>query len=264
MDSFLGLGGTAEPPNGVFAVRDDLLGSGSRPGPSLRSPDATSPPCPRWERRYAWGVCATDLLAILVVVVVGHVLGLGDYAPMFGGVISPALGLVVTLLTALCLLLTRAWDQRVLGQGSEEFSRLIRGFTTSAVVLGLAGLALELSAVRPWVFGLLPLAGLLSLIGRFSWRKWLHRNRALGRFMHPMLAVGTVESVEDVILRTRRDPYTGWDVRAVCTPTGTGHNGSPDILGVPVVGDLDSVADTVRDGIPVSYTHLTLPTILRV
>ena len=136
----------------------------------------------------------------------------------------------------------------MLGQGSEEFSRLIRGFTTSAVVLGLAGLALQLPAVRPWVFGLLPLAGLLSLLGRFWWRKWLHRRRGLGRFMHPMLAVGTVESVEDVILRTRRDPQTGWDVRAACTPTGTGHHGAGDILGVPVVGDLDSVAETVREG----------------
>jgi exopolysaccharide biosynthesis polyprenyl glycosylphosphotransferase len=163
-------------------------------------------------------------------------------------VISPGLGLVVTLVTALCMLLNRVWDPRVLGQGSEEFSRLIRGFTTSAVVLGLGGLALLLSAVRPWVFGLLPLAGGLSLIGRFSWRKWLHRNRARGRFLHPMLAVGTVESVEDVILRARRDPYTGWDVRAACTPTATGHHGAPDILGVPVIGDLDSVAENVREG----------------
>ena len=69
-----------------------------------------------------------------------------------------------------------------------------------------------------------------------------------GRFMHPMLAVGTVESVADVILRTRRDPQTGWNVRAACTPTGTGHDGAGDILGVPVVGDLDSVAETVREG----------------
>ena len=211
------------------------------------TPASMSVQRPRWERRYARVVrdrSGGDPRRRGI----GHILGLGDYAPMFGGMISPALGLVVTLLTALCLLLSRAWDQRVLGQGSEEFSRLIRGFTTAAVVLGLGGLALQLSAVRPWVFGLLPLAGLLSLLGRFWWRKWLHRRRGLGRFMHPMLAVGTVESVEDVILRTRRDPQTGWNVRAACTPTGTGHNGAGDILGVPVVGDLDAVAETVREG----------------
>ena len=124
----------------------------------------------------------------------------------------------------------------MLGQGSEEFTRLIAAFLTSAVVLGLAGLALALPAVRPWVFGLLPLAGLLSLIGRFWLRKWLHRNRAAGRFVHPVLAVGTVESVEDIIRRTRRDPHNGWVVRAACTPTGAGQDGAADILGVPRAG----------------------------
>ena len=245
MESFLELGGGAEHPTGLSDLREEPAGPRSGLGPVLPS-DGGSPTRPRWERRYALMVCATDLTAILIVVAVGHVLRLGDYSPKFGGEISPALGLVVTALTALVLVLTRAWDQRVLGQGSEEFSRLIRGFTTSAVVLGLAGLALQLPAVRPWVFGLLPLAGLLSLLGRFWWRKWLHHRRAVGRFMHPMLAVGTVESVEDVILRTRRDPQTGWNVRAACTPTGTGHHGAGDILGVPVVGDLDTVADAPR------------------
>ena len=187
-------------------------------------------------------------MAVLIVVVIGHILGLGNYQPSFGGVISPQLGLTITVLTAVTLALAKAWEPRVLGQGSEEFTRLIRGFTTAAVVLGLAGLALQLPALRPWVFGLLPLAGLLSLFGRFSLRKWLHRNRAVGRFVHPMLAVGTVESVEHIIRRTRRDPATGWVVRGACTPTGLGHDGAPDILGVPVVSDLDSVADTVREG----------------
>jgi exopolysaccharide biosynthesis polyprenyl glycosylphosphotransferase len=212
------------------------------------TPASMSVQRPRWEGRYARVVAASDLVAVLIVVVIGHVLGLGNYQPSLGGTISPELGLVITALTALALVVTRAWDQRVLGQGSEEFTRLIRGFTTAAVVLGLAGLALQLPALRPWVFGLLPLAGLLSLLGRFLLRKWLHRKRAAGRFVHPMLAVGTVESVEDIIRRTRRDPATGWIVRAACTPTGSGHGDSSAILGVPVVGDLDSVAETVREG----------------
>jgi hypothetical protein len=173
-------------------------------------------------------VAASDLMSVLVVVI-GHLLGLGNYG--FGGLISPQLGLVITALTALSLVMAQAWEPRVLGQGSEEFTRLIRGFVTAAVVLGLAGLALELPALRPWVFGLLPLAGLLSLIGRFSLRKWLHRQRAAGRFAHSMLAVGPVESVEDIIRRTRRDRHNGWIVRAACTPTGTGRDGASEIMG---------------------------------
>ena len=96
MESFLELGGGAEHPAGLSDLREDPAGSGSRLGPALRASDGVNPTRPRWERRYALAVCATDLVAILVVVAVGHILGLGDYAPRFGGMISPALGLVVT------------------------------------------------------------------------------------------------------------------------------------------------------------------------
>ncbi len=193
-------------------------------------------------------VVLVDMAAVLAVVGIGHALRLGNSAPMFGGPISPGLGLVITILTAASLFLTRAWDQRVLGHGYEEFSRLIRAFVTAVVVLGLVGLALQLSALRPWVFELLPLAGTLALLGRVGLRTWLHRHRANGRFAHPMLVVGTAESVTDLILRTRRDRHSGWVIRGACTPTGTGPDGADTILGVPVLGDLDSVTEVVRGG----------------
>ena len=66
--------------------------------------------------------------------------------------------------------------------------------------------------------------------------------------MHSMLAVGTIESVTDLISRTSRDRHNGWSVRGVCTPTGTGPAGAGHLLDVPVVGDLDCVADAAREG----------------
>lgn len=219
----------------------------STPGPT-GAPIRGAIPRPRWESRFALMVVISDLTAVASVVVVGHVLGLGNWAPQYGGQISPALGIVVAILTFVCLFITRVWDPRILGQGSEEFSRLMRAFITSAVLLGLLGLGLQLPAVRPWVFGLLPLAGTLSLAGRFALRKWLHHNRGRGRFIHSMLAIGTVESIEDLIGRTRRDQYNGWLVSGACTPTGAGADNSDTILGIPVLGDLDSVAEVVRRG----------------
>ena len=52
---------------------------------------------------------------------------------------------------------------------------------TSAVVLGLLGLALEATAARPWVFGLIPLAGLSAVLGRLALRRRLHRMRRSGQ-----------------------------------------------------------------------------------
>jgi hypothetical protein len=56
----------------------------------------------------------------------------------------------------------------VLGQGSEEFSRLLRAAVTLAVVVGMVGLVLNLPAVRPYVFGVVPVAFILAAVGRLD------------------------------------------------------------------------------------------------
>ncbi|MGH3801155.1 MAG: sugar transferase [Pseudonocardiaceae bacterium] len=159
-----------------------------------------------------------------------------------------ALGLGLMALTAVALGFSRAWDPTVLGQGSEEFSRLLRALVTVAVVIGMVGLAVRLPAVRPYVFGVIPVALLLAAVGRLAVRKVLHRRRRNGACMHEVLAVGTEDAVAKLITYTRRATHNGWTVTAACTPTGTGTDGGRSILDVPVVGDLDSVADVAGSG----------------
>jgi exopolysaccharide biosynthesis polyprenyl glycosylphosphotransferase len=200
-----------------------------------------------WEVRFRAGAIGFDLVAITTAVLIGLALGLGTHIPGYGDV-SPGVGIVAGLLMVSGLLATRAWDPRILGHGSEEFSRLIRAVVTSAVALGLLGLAVEALAVRPWVFGLMPLGGALAVGGRLVLRLQLYRLRTQGRCTLPVLAVGTVESITDLIKRTRRDSNRGWTVSGACTPTGAASPGTDGILGVPVVGDLDGVADAARIG----------------
>jgi exopolysaccharide biosynthesis polyprenyl glycosylphosphotransferase len=200
-----------------------------------------------WEVRFRTAAIITDLIAITIAVLVGLVLGYGTHVPEFGNV-SPGAGILSGLIMVCGLIATRAWDPRILGHGSEEFSRLIRAVVTSAVTLGLLGLALEALAARPWVFGLMPLGGVLAVVGRLVLRTCLYRLRKEGRCTLPVLAVGTIESVTDLITRTRRDTNRGWTVSGVCTPTGAAELGADRILGVPVVGDLDGVADAARKG----------------
>jgi len=211
--------------------------------PRIRDPA----PAHRWEMRFRGAAVATDLSAVTIAVLVGLTLGLGTHIPEFGDV-SPGVGILAGVLMVGGLVVSRAWDPRILGHGSEEFSRLLRAVVTSAVTLGLLGLAFEALAARPWVFGLMPMDGALAAGGRLVLRLRLHRLRKQGRCALPVLAVGTVESVTDLITRTRRDSNRGWVVSGVCTPTGAADLGMDEILGVPVVGDLDGVADAARDG----------------
>lgn len=202
---------------------------------------------PRWEVTYVRAAVLSDLLAIVVAVLTDELLGFGLFSPQFGP-IAVEIGVVVSVLMFLSLLVNKAWDPRILGTGSEEFSRLIRAFFTASVLLALTGLALQQSATRPWVFGTIPLAGVVAALGRLGLRKILHRQRAAGRCLDPVLVVGNWSYIDDMIARTRRDTSTGWRVSAVCTPTGAGPGGGAEIMGVPVVGDLDSVAEVVRQG----------------
>ena len=71
----------------------------------------------------------------------------------------------------------------MLGQGSEEFGRVLRGVVLSTVVVGLVGLALEMNAVRPWVFAIIPAIGVATELVRYALRRMVHRRRAQGRCM---------------------------------------------------------------------------------
>ncbi|MDT5200360.1 MAG: hypothetical protein QOH34_1882 [Mycobacterium sp.] len=58
---------------------------------------------------------------------------------------------------------------------------------------------------------------------------------------------GTAESVAEIIIPTSLDPFAGWTVAAACAQVGRGAGGGPAVLGISVVGDLDRVAEHVKN-----------------
>ena len=88
----------------------------------------------------------------------------------------------------------------------------------------------------------------LALVGHVALRARLHDLRRHGRAMSTILAVGDVDDVGALIARTRCRPGLGWRIDAACTPTGTGPAGAPGVAGVPVLGDLDTVAALALNG----------------
>ncbi|HEV8558531.1 MAG TPA: sugar transferase [Actinophytocola sp.] len=205
----------------------------------------STPPVAGWEPRYRRSVIASDVLCTLVAVAV-----VGGFVGAQAGMSGPKVaGLgAVTAVVVLCALgMNRVWHLVVLGQGAEEFGRLGRGLFAADVALGLAGLALGITTMRPWVFVVVPAIALFAFPARYLLRKLLHRARSGGHCLLPVLAAGSPHTLRDLIERTRANSHIGWRVDAVCTADGFG-NAAGELDGIPVVGELDEIADHVRRG----------------
>ena len=229
--------------------------SATWPARALRGPRARLSQKPggagddtKWERRYATVTQAADIAVISACVTIGVLLGAG-MPDEFAFLARVGSGALAWALLVACLFVGRAWEPRVLGHGPTELRRLSKAFATAAIIVGIIGLAFEISSVRPWVFIIVPGCWALCMTLRFALRKVLHHARTVGQCQLPVLAVGTTAAVSDLIHRTRRDMHVGWRVDGVCTSTGFGPDGlGTTIEGVPVLGDLDSVATVVREG----------------
>jgi exopolysaccharide biosynthesis polyprenyl glycosylphosphotransferase len=193
-------------------------------------------------------VILSDILVTLsVAAVVGALISVSG-AALFKDMVLGGLTVIIVLVS---LAMNRAWNTVTLGQGAEEYVRLGRGMFAAAVALGLAGLATGVVSARPWVFLVIPAIALVALLFRYLLRQVLHHARYNGECLLPVMAAGSVDTVRDLITRTKAASHIGWRVAAVCTVDGTGaaQNGDIDhVDGVSVVGRLDEVAEHVRRG----------------
>ncbi|MPZ64359.1 MAG: exopolysaccharide biosynthesis polyprenyl glycosylphosphotransferase [Pseudonocardiaceae bacterium] len=203
-----------------------------------------SVPVSRWEAGYLRAVLFADLVIIAVALRVGLLFTDGRLLGQLPGAVAGITGVVLLASMATC----RVWEQRILGQGVEEFRRLANAVLATVFLLGLTALATDIGNFRPWVFGVLPATGLCLVTSRYAMRRVLHARRRQGRCMYPVLVAGDLDGVADFIDRTRKESHNGWLVAGVCIPGETNDGPAHEVRGVPVVGGLSDVPALVRDG----------------
>lgn len=199
-----------------------------------------------WRVKYARRVVALDLVILGALLGIAVAFGFGNRETNHWLAAYVASGTMVCFVA--CMIAVRGWEARALGQGPEEFTRLVRAATATGVLVALVGLALQLTATRPYVFGFIPLGVAAIVVARYFERQALYRRRANGRCMLSVLAVGNEQAVTELVTRTTRVRSQGWTVTGACTPGGTGSDGGDLVAGVPVVGDLDAPAGEVLRG----------------
>jgi exopolysaccharide biosynthesis polyprenyl glycosylphosphotransferase len=212
----------------------------------VHEPQPTTSPVAAWETKYRFAVIVGDLVStLLIVAAVGYLVSRSGRADGY----SSALFGAATATSAIgSLVACRAWSQVVLGQGAEEFRRLGKALVAAAVVLAVGSVGADIPGSRGWVFFVVPMVALFLFPQRYVLRQLLHRRRRVGRCLLPVMIAGSVDTVTDLIARTRREPHNGWRVEAACIGGRTDQLGQGEVAGVPVVGRLDELADHVRRG----------------
>jgi exopolysaccharide biosynthesis polyprenyl glycosylphosphotransferase len=207
-----------------------LLGAGPRHASSI------------WTRAYLrllWGGDAACALAACVCVLGIRLLS-GAYVPLVEYVLG--FGLIIAWPVALAM--AGAYRQRANGEGTEEFRAVFNGGIGLMAAVAILAYATQTVVARSFVMAMLPLALLATLYYRYRMRKRLHSRRAVGEYMRQVIAVGHRESILDLVMQFRRQPYHGMRVVGACLPPD--HRTDVDLDGIPVLGSFSDVAEVVE------------------
>jgi exopolysaccharide biosynthesis polyprenyl glycosylphosphotransferase len=154
-----------------------------------------------------------------------------------------ALSLTLPFLWISALWLSGGFDIRFIGTGSDEFRKVLNAGVGLTAALALFSYAINLQLSRAYVLIALPATTLLDLCARYAVRKRLHWQRASGRCMLSVVAVGHESSVTNLVTELRRDRYHGLTVVGACVAQPSACS---EVAGVPVYGGLDDITAAVH------------------
>ncbi|MGF0329430.1 sugar transferase [Gordonia hongkongensis] len=205
-----------------------------------------------WTLRYVRRLACSDVVIVIAAVAFAQILrfGPGSLTPASGrfglsSILIPA-GLIAAWLIALRAAGT--YDRRIVGSGSEEYSRVTTACLAVFGILAIVDLLFKLDIARGFLAIAFPL-GTIGLLGtRWGWRQRLGWQRQKGRHLDQLLVVGTERSAAPLIERLAADPSLGFEVIGACLPPCDGGHRSSLAIGdreIPVLGDFDDLTRAV-------------------
>ncbi|WP_222192789.1 sugar transferase [Modestobacter italicus] len=201
-----------------------------------------------WRAAYVRRIVAGDVLAAVAASVVGYLVRFGPDA----GALTPAqsslwLAALLPPVWVAIMFVARAYEERFLWVGAEEFRRVLAAAVALLAAVGAVSWAFQLQLARGFVVLALPLATALTLMLRYGHRSWLHRRRAEGKFLQTAIIVGHRNGVVALHEQIDREAYHGYRVIGCCLPPAVAGSQPLAFDGLPVLGSLEEVVDVVRE-----------------
>ncbi|MBA5847037.1 sugar transferase [Gordonia amicalis] len=140
-------------------------------------------------------------------------------------------------------------DRRIVGSGSQEYSRVVTACLALFGALAMVDLLFRLNIARGFIAIALPVGTAGLLLSRWLWRQWLGHRRLHSENVEHVLVVGSEASAVPMMERLLRQPHLGYRVVGICLPSRAGKPKSVSVGAgkVPVYGTFDDVCESVLE-----------------
>lgn len=202
-----------------------------------------------WVRQMRWRLAATDAAVVVGSIATATAVGFAIEPPAMGAPKTQVFAIagltVVTWLAFIAAAHTR--DDHVLGMGPREYRRVANSTVLEFGILALVVLLVGVQGARTFVVIALPLGLAGLLLERWLWRKWLLRQRRVGRYVARAIVAGDAADAEYVVRRIAEQSCVGYRVIGVATdsPEHRFLDDNGDV--VPVVSSISDVAGRARE-----------------
>jgi exopolysaccharide biosynthesis polyprenyl glycosylphosphotransferase len=202
---------------------------------------------PRHRAETFWVVAAAvlDMAVAAVIALIWLRFRPADYPTAVRGVPYTIVAALFGPVWVLALTVGGAYHNKFVGVGSQEFQRVFNAGIRLLALVAVGSFALKTDFARSFVVVVLPLTTAVTLVERHTLRKWVHRQRARGRFMRRVVVVGAMPEVVELVSHVQRAKYAGLRVVGVCVP-GDGQVLTVGGVEVPVLGAPEAVAELLH------------------
>ncbi|MDV6310232.1 nucleoside-diphosphate sugar epimerase/dehydratase [Gordonia amicalis] len=156
---------------------------------------------------------------------------------------ATVVSVVLVITWVLTLRAFQTLDRRIVGSGSQEYSRVVTACLSVFGVLAMVDLLFRLNIARGFIAIALPVGTFGLLMSRWLWRQYLGRQRMRSKNLEHVLVVGSASSAIPMMERLLKNPNLGYRVVGLCLPSRAGLRDFVEVSGVRV-----TVYGTFDDG----------------
>jgi exopolysaccharide biosynthesis polyprenyl glycosylphosphotransferase len=137
---------------------------------------------------------------------------------------------------------TRSAD--IIGEGTEEYKRVLKASFSVLALLGLASLLFKLDFSRLFILFAMVLGTLLLMISRLAWRALVRFEHSRGRYLTGAAISGSAKSITEIVQRLRASQGASLGPRLLIA-TNPDELEELKLLGLPVVLYVDDLAEVL-------------------